>query len=442
MAAHEETWTEGRDALDRAPVAHVDDADDPLLQVRTAHHAAALVIPGDAGTQVRHARYVEFGDRPAHIEIHHPAMAVARRTHHVGVVLAEVEVVEGRVEPRAAHIEIARSRDALAHLVVVHIALVDRLGIFVVRDFPDFGQILQRCDEGLARRRVIHRRYPRAQRAGSVGDVEELDQPEFGVEQHQRLRQVVGDRDEAPVGRHRGVAGIDAGAHLGHGLEVPEIVLGDPAVARCEIDEAAVRRELRPAVQRETRRKAVDARHAVAVEDADVVIPTLDHDEQVHRIGVEYRLCRQAARRAVLDPRCADVQFAPARRRIHRRVDPVRQGVDVGRGQHLAEGRHPGRRAPGADGRGGIGAFQPCQVLGQQGGPAAADAIAAVAGGAMGLVEGFGVGSGDRQRCQRQHPCKQQRPHGCTALTGTTRRHGVTATRARPSAMPISASSR
>ena len=62
-----------------------------------------------------------------------------------------------------------------------------------------------------------------------------------------------------------------------------------------KIDEAAVGRELRPAVQREAGRETGQRLEAVAVEDRDVVIAGLDHDEQVQRVGLEARPVRQGS---------------------------------------------------------------------------------------------------------------------------------------------------
>ena len=85
------------------------------------------------------------------------------------------------------------------------------------------------------------------------------------IEQNERVRQIVGDRDHLAVVRDREVARVDPGADLGDQLEPPEIVLADPAVARREVDEPAVRRELRPAVQGEAAGKTRDRREPVAI---------------------------------------------------------------------------------------------------------------------------------------------------------------------------------
>jgi hypothetical protein len=107
------------------------------------------------------------------------------------------------------------------------------------------------------------------------------------------VRQVVGHRHPLAVAGHRRVAGIDAGAHFGHHLQVPQVELGDPAVARGEEDVAAIRREFRPAVQGEARLEAVDRLQLVAVEDGHVMVAGLDDDEQVHRVGLELRFVWQ-----------------------------------------------------------------------------------------------------------------------------------------------------
>ena len=107
-----------------------------------------------------------------------------------------------------------------------------------------------------------------------------------GVEQDQRVRQVVGDRDHPAVVGDGDVAAVDPGPHLGHRLQAPQVVAGHPAVARHEVDEAPVGAELGSAVQCEAAREAGQRLEAIAVQDRDVVIAGLDDDEQVERVGL------------------------------------------------------------------------------------------------------------------------------------------------------------
>ena len=96
---------------------------------------------------------------------------------------------------------------------------------------------------------------------GTVDPVTGLDAcpiSQVGIQHHQRVRQVVGRHHVAAVGRHHDVPRIDADPGLGDRAQVPQVVLRHPAVARDEEDIAAVRRELRPAVQGEARGHAAE----------------------------------------------------------------------------------------------------------------------------------------------------------------------------------------
>jgi len=77
--------------------------------------------------------------------------------------------------------------------------------------------------------------------------------------------QVVRNRRITPVPGNRQVAAVDARADLRDGLQTVQVELADPAVARGEVDEAAVRGELRPSVQRVVGLEAVDGLQTVAV---------------------------------------------------------------------------------------------------------------------------------------------------------------------------------
>ncbi len=62
------------------------------------------------------------------------------------------------------------------------------------------------------------------------------------------MRQVIADDDITPIAGNGGIARIDAGTDLNHHLQVVEVELTDPTVARGEIHKAAVRRVFGTAV--------------------------------------------------------------------------------------------------------------------------------------------------------------------------------------------------
>jgi hypothetical protein len=177
--------------------------------------------------------------------------------------------------------------------------------------------------------------------------------------------QVVGDGDEAAVARERDVAGVDARPRLGHHDQIVEVVLGDPAVARAEIDEAPVGGELGPAVQREAALEAMQRLEAVAVEDGDVVIAALDDDEEVQGVGGENRLVRERHRLGIDHPRGGDRGLIPIRDIRKRGVDQLHEDRDLGLRQAVAIGRHLGRGPALGDDPMRLGLPEPAEVLRQ-----------------------------------------------------------------------------
>ena len=156
MAAHEKAGATRPDLLDRLPRLHVDDADHTLVEVGRRHDRPPLPLPTDAGTEVGHARQFEIGNLLAHVEIDDLAAdrtlgVVARSAHDFVVVLGKVEVVEIIVELGALRIEEAGYELAFAVPEVVDHAGRDFRGLRVVRNLPDFLDVLQRSDEALAR---------------------------------------------------------------------------------------------------------------------------------------------------------------------------------------------------------------------------------------------------------------------------------------------------
>ncbi len=65
------------------------------------------------------------------------------------------------IELRAPRVQEARDRDAFAHLVVVHEAVVDRLGARVVGQFPQLGQDAEGDDEAASACDVVDRSHLR-----------------------------------------------------------------------------------------------------------------------------------------------------------------------------------------------------------------------------------------------------------------------------------------
>ena len=225
------------------------------------------------------------------------------------------------------------------------------------------------------------------------------------------MRQIVRDGNVPAVWRYCDVAGIDAGTDFGDDLEIPQVVLRHPAVARSEKHETAVLGELRAAMQRKPRHKTVNRFELVAVEHRHVVIPPFDDDEEVHRIGIEHGLGRQRRRVDVLDARRADVGFAPFRRRNDRRVDQCAERRDLVRVQRCAERRHLGRDATLADDLHRLFLAQARKILRQQRRPATAEAVGAMTGGAVLLVmtaRHVAVGSAHRRIESDEGRRKQQ----------------------------------
>ena len=371
------------------------------------------------------------GDLAAHVEVHDlSALAVAGGADHVCVRRVEEEIVEDAVELRAPRRERPRDGDALLAAVVVDVALVDRFGAIVVRELPQFRNVLQRGHEALARRRVVHGRHARGA-TRRVADVDDPDRIErAGVERDERVRQVIAGHHEASVAGHCDVARVDADPDLGDERERPEVVLRDPAVARREEHVAAVGRELRPAVQRVPRGEAHERFETIAVEDRHVMIAGLDDDEEVQRIAVERGARRRLLR--VRDLRCADFVQPPARRLGQRRVDVVGERLDGLRREAVGEARHLRRGAALRDDLRGVGALQAFEILRQQGRAHRAEAVGAVARRAELLVVGGRFGA--RGRCPREDGEQRddaERGGECVTHGSSPRRRGGKASSAR-----------
>ena len=272
------------------------------------------------------------------------------------------------------------------------------VGLGVVADLPDLGHVLERCDEALARRGVVHSRDARGLRAVLVQHLVHLEQVQIGVEQHQRVRQVVGHGHVLAIARDRQVARVDARAHLGHHLQVPDVELGDPAVARREEHIASIGREFRPAVQRKARSEAVDGFELVTIEHGDMVVPGFHHDEEVHHVhALEHRrgLVGQAARCMLDDARGLDVGLGHGRCGYHGGVNVLCQRGNLCLGELTSEAGHLCGGAAFADHLQGFGLAQARETLGQQRRGRLAEPTGAMAGGAV-LLEKRGGGFGMR----------------------------------------------
>ena len=257
--------------------------------------------------------HVDGGDRSADIEVDHHGLArIAPRSQKVAVIRVEEEVVERLIESDAAGTELAGLRNPLDHagLVAVDEPAIDRLGIVAIGDLPKFRHVLQSDDEAAARAGVVDRADARGCLARTVGGRNHFQRLQVGgIQNDQAVRQVIGRGDVAAIAGQRDVAQIDAGAHFRNNRQVVEVVLGDPAVPRSEEHVAAVRRELRAAVQGEAAGKPVDRLEPVAVEDGDVMVAALHHDEQVQRVRGENGFVRQCGHvTGIEDARCLDVR--------------------------------------------------------------------------------------------------------------------------------------
>ena len=324
----------------------------------------------------------------------------------MGVALVKEEVVQGPVQRRAAHVLVTRFGDGFAHLVVVHQAVVNGSGLGVVRDFPDFRQVLERQHKAASRRSVVHGRNARGALAVERGGVETLGQVQVGVKQHGGARQVVGCHDPAAIAADGHVAHVQAGAHFGHHRQVPQVVLGDPAVARAKEHKAPVGRELGAAVQRVAAGKAVDDLEFVAVQHRDMVVAAFDHQKEVHRVGGPRGLGRQIPGASGFHARGADVGVAPGGRGGGRLVNPVDHAGNVGSGHLVGVTGHLRGRAAMLHHAQGVLFAQARQAFGQQRRAHAAGARVAMAAGAVLLVQG-GCAEGGRagRQCRRHGGC-------------------------------------
>ena len=314
-----------------------------------------------------HARQGDLADSPFQVQVHHLAAAVPGGADDAVVLLGQEEVVEIAFDRDAAH----REGDFLMGVAGVLTVIVDPAGkprgwVVLIADLPYLGNILEGGDEARARIGGVDGADPGAL-AFVIPDLDHLQGREFpGVQCHQRMGQVVGHHDVAPIVGDRQVAGIDAGAYLGDVFEIEGVELAYPAVAGGEIDISAPFGPLGPAVQRKAGGQSVDGDEGVAVQQGGVMIPQFHDHEQVGDVGIEQRLVRQFSRFVIDQLARLDLRHSPGWDLFQGRIDEVHQGLDLLLGQFLSKGGHL-RGGPTVPDRleGGFLA-QPLEVLGKQ----------------------------------------------------------------------------
>jgi len=243
--------------------------DHPLFEVRRRHHGPALILPGDPGTQVRHARQVQGSDDLARVQVEDLALPAApRRSHQVAVVRIEEEIVQSILDRDAAQGKI----------------------LALMGDLPNLRHVLECHHEAVARRRLVDGAHPRG-RSVQRSRRDDSDEGQIRrIEQDDGRGQVVAHEHVTPIGGDGQVAGVDRGPGLGHCLEVVEVVLADPAIPGGQKHVPAIGRILRAAVQPETGGRAVQGLEPITVQDREVMVTRFDDHEQVHGIGLRIRI--------------------------------------------------------------------------------------------------------------------------------------------------------
>ncbi|GBD41772.1 hypothetical protein HRbin39_01157 [bacterium HR39] len=367
---------------------------------------------------MRHAGQVDARHHRPRIEVHrHGAGAATRGADQVAVGGVEEEVVHGLGQGDAPQP-----------------APLPRLG----RDqLPRFRDVPERHHEASARAGLVDGRDPRG---GVVGAThrDHLDRIQRARIQHREgPGQKVAGHEEAAVGREGDVAGGDPHPHPGHRPQTPQVVAQHPALARDEVDEAPVGRELGPAVQAARGGKAREAHEAVAVDHAGVVVGLLHQHEQIERIGVEHRALRQLVLAG--EDLAALPDFLEPEDRL-----PGKRGQEIARerpglalAQQALEGRHGGGRQALADHPRELIGPATSQRLGHERRSAAPEPVGAVAFGTEIAVEPGGIAGlcgdgGTRQHRRRQHRRRQhRRDDGGPAPPPLTHRRSPPAGRAR-----------
>ena len=283
---------------------------------------------------------------------------------------------------------------------------MDGLGRRVVRNLPQLGHVLEGHHKAAARRGVVHRRHARGLLAIERGGGVVAHQVQVGIEQHGVARQVVGRHHPAAIAAHRHVAHVQARTHLGHDAKAPQVVLGDPAIARAKEHIAPVGRELGATVQCVAAGKTGDDFKLVAIEQRNMVVAPLHHQEQVHGVGRPHGLGGLIGRCGGGHARCANVVIAPGGRGLHRAAHPLRQGLDFGGAQRASKAGHLRGGAALANHAQHLGGAHALQAFGQQGRAHGAGALGRVARGAVLLVQGRSIrhrsGGGGGRRSLRQ----------------------------------------
>ena len=139
MAAHEEARAGGFQGFDDFPGIHVDDGNGTCAEVGGGHYAGALVVPGNAGTQVGHAGQGQIGDGFSGVHVDHQSVfTIAGSADKVFVARVEEEVVKPGVGLHSAYL----------------------CPVVFYRDLPGFGNVFQGSDEAVPGWGGVNGTYP------------------------------------------------------------------------------------------------------------------------------------------------------------------------------------------------------------------------------------------------------------------------------------------
>ena len=273
--------------------------------------------------------------------------ALAAHAQQLVVAWREEDLAHGLGQDAAARVEEPWYERALLVEEVMDHAYRHVVCSRVVADLPDLGHILEHRDKAPAWCGIVHGQDGRASRALLVQGRMRLEQVQLGVEQHQLVRSLVGHGQVFAIAGYGQAAAVLAGPHLGHGLQVPEIELGDPALGRQEVRKASVGAEPGRPLQSPVQCKTVQRLESIAIEHGDMLAAGFDHDEQVqhvHALEDRHGFVRQAARRMPYLARGLDVGVRQRRRVAAGASGQRRCGRAFGGGRQ-ADRQHQGRGA-------------------------------------------------------------------------------------------------
>ncbi len=349
---------------------------------------------------MRQSRQIDIRNLAAHDQI--DDLAVRRVTgcaDNILVTDVEEEVIQIVVEPHAPN---GKSLRLLRHslvAVIVHDSVVH--GIVAVLDLPEFFQILECDDEAFTRWGVVNRAHPRTDALVVFDPDDFLESEVFRIQDDQAVGQVVRHHRVAPVGGNGHIARVYSGSYLREHAQAVEVEHRYPPVPGGEVHEAPVRGELGSAMKRVTCSEAVDGGKRVAVEHRDVMVTRFDDHKEIHGIGCVAFFRRVTGGQPVHDAARFDLRLPPDRQRGERRVDELRQGLDIGFVELVRECRHLGCGQAFADGGDGLTRLQAAQVLRKQGRAGASEAPRTVTAGAVSRVDRSDVFLGLRRAARR-----------------------------------------